>query len=104
MLSIPHCLDNRLIDGGKIVSPKHQPQFTPQKHFFPLLVLISLKRLNKPQGLVRPGYLGKLKKFIHLIGSRTRDLHAASSIVPQPLCHLLGTNFEFENEGSAFIW
>jgi hypothetical protein len=27
-------LDNRLIDGGKVVSPTHQPHFTLQKHFF----------------------------------------------------------------------
>jgi hypothetical protein len=25
-------LDNRLIDGGKDVSPTHPPHFTPQKH------------------------------------------------------------------------
>jgi hypothetical protein len=34
MLWIPHCLDNRLIDGGKVVSPTHQPHFTSQKHYF----------------------------------------------------------------------
>jgi hypothetical protein len=34
MLRIPHCLDNRLIDGGKVVSPTHQPYFTPQKHYY----------------------------------------------------------------------
>jgi hypothetical protein len=34
MLRIPHCLDNRLIDGGKVVSPTRQPHFTPQKHYF----------------------------------------------------------------------
>jgi hypothetical protein len=34
MLRIPHCLDNRLTDGGKVVSPTHQPQFTPQKHYY----------------------------------------------------------------------
>jgi hypothetical protein len=34
MLRIPHCLDNRLIDGGKVVSPTHQPRFTPQKHYY----------------------------------------------------------------------
>jgi hypothetical protein len=27
-------LDNRLIDGGKIVSPTHQLHFTPQKHYY----------------------------------------------------------------------
>jgi hypothetical protein len=32
MLRIPHCLDNRLTDGGKVVSPTHRPHFTPQKH------------------------------------------------------------------------
>jgi hypothetical protein len=34
MLRIPHCLDNRLIDGDKFVRPKHRQHFTPQKHFF----------------------------------------------------------------------
>jgi hypothetical protein len=27
-------LDNRLMDGGKVVSLMHQPHFTPQKLFF----------------------------------------------------------------------
>jgi hypothetical protein len=27
-------LDNRLIDGGKVVSPTNQPHFTPQKLYF----------------------------------------------------------------------
>jgi hypothetical protein len=34
MLRIPHCLDNRLIDGGKVVSLMHPPHFTPQKHYY----------------------------------------------------------------------
>jgi hypothetical protein len=33
MLRIPHYLDNRLTDGGKVVSPTHRPHFTPQKHY-----------------------------------------------------------------------
>jgi hypothetical protein len=33
MLRILHCLNSRLIDGGKVVSPTHQPHFTPQKHY-----------------------------------------------------------------------
>jgi hypothetical protein len=46
------------------------------------------QRLNKPQGLVRPERLGKLKKkFIHLIVSRTHDLPACS-VVSQPLRYL----------------
>jgi hypothetical protein len=34
MLSIPDCLDNRLTDGGQVVSPTHLPHFTPQKHYY----------------------------------------------------------------------
>jgi hypothetical protein len=77
MLKIPHCLDNLLIDGGKVVSPTLRPHFTPQKHEFFLMfpVLISVRG---PQGLVRPEGLGKLK--FHLIRSRTRDLLACSFI------------------------
>jgi hypothetical protein len=33
MLWIPHCLDNRLTDGGEVVSLTHLLS-TPQKHFF----------------------------------------------------------------------
>jgi hypothetical protein len=39
-----------------------------------LLVLISVTRLSKPQGVARPEGLGKIKKIIQLIGSQTRDL------------------------------
>jgi hypothetical protein len=34
MLRIPHCLDNRLTDGGKVASPTHRPRSTPQKHYY----------------------------------------------------------------------
>jgi hypothetical protein len=64
MLRIPHCLDNRLIDGCKVVSLTHTPHFTPQKHYYFNVsgVLISVRgwlntrahnfclRLSKPQG------------------------------------------------------
>jgi hypothetical protein len=34
MLRIPHCLDNRLTDGGKVVSPTHRPLlYSPEKLF-----------------------------------------------------------------------
>jgi hypothetical protein len=29
MLRIPHCLENQLIDGGKVVNPTRRPRFTP---------------------------------------------------------------------------
>jgi hypothetical protein len=34
MLKIPHCLDSRLTDGGKVVSPTHRLRSTTQKHYF----------------------------------------------------------------------
>jgi hypothetical protein len=34
MLRISHYLDNRLTDGGKVVSPTHGPHFTPQKYSY----------------------------------------------------------------------
>jgi hypothetical protein len=32
MLIISHYLDNRLTDGGKVVSPTHLPRSAPQTH------------------------------------------------------------------------
>jgi hypothetical protein len=40
MLRIPHCLDNRLIDGGEVVS------LTPQKHFSATVLLKELRKLR----------------------------------------------------------
>jgi hypothetical protein len=90
MLRIPYYLDNQLTDGVKVVSPKHQPRSTPQKHYFSSVNYFSASdthfywRLSEPQGRVRPEGLGKLKKSIDLMGSRTDSLPACS-IVPQPL-------------------
>jgi hypothetical protein len=77
MFRIPHCLDNRLTDVGKVVSPTHQPRSTPQIYYF------SASGTHEPQGLVRPEGLGELKEFIHLIETRFCNLPACN-IVPQP--------------------
>jgi hypothetical protein len=68
MLRIPHCLDNRLTDGGKVISPTHRPRSTPQKHYFSTSSIHFCYRLSEPPCLERPQGLGKLKKFIRLIG------------------------------------
>jgi hypothetical protein len=34
MIRTPHCLDNWLIDGGKVVSLTHPTHFTAQKHYY----------------------------------------------------------------------
>jgi hypothetical protein len=57
MLRIPHCLDSRLTDDSKLVSPTHQPHFTPQKHSGTHFCY----RLSKSQGLIRPELLSGLK-------------------------------------------
>jgi hypothetical protein len=64
-LRIPQYLDNRLTDGGKVVSLTRRPPFTPQKGSWYSFLLEA-----------------EDEKF-HLIGTRTRDLPACS-IVPQP--------------------
>jgi hypothetical protein len=62
MLRIPYCLDSRFRDGGKVVSPTHQPHFTPQKHYyFYVSGTHFCWRLSKPQGLVWLEGLGKFK-------------------------------------------
>jgi hypothetical protein len=53
MLRIQHCLDNRLTDGGKIVSPTHRQRSAPQKHYFSASDTLFCLRLSKPQGLER---------------------------------------------------
>jgi hypothetical protein len=73
MLRIPHCLDT-LRAGGALL----------RNIIFLLLVLISVKRLSKIQGLVLLKGLGKLKKFGDLIGIRTRDRPACSTMPPAP--------------------
>jgi hypothetical protein len=66
MLRIPHYLDNRLTDGGRVVSRAHPQHFTPQKHYyFPVCGTHFCERLSKPQGLVRPEGLGKFKNSPH---------------------------------------
>jgi hypothetical protein len=73
MSRIELCLDNRLTDGGKVISPTHRPHFTPQKHYyFSASGTHFCKKLSKSQGLVRPKGLGKLKKI------------TSSGLEPQP--------------------
>jgi hypothetical protein len=63
VLRTPHCLDSRLADGGKVISPMYLLHFTPQKHYFSASGTHFCQRLSEPQGLVWPEGSGKLKKF-----------------------------------------
>jgi hypothetical protein len=72
--------DNRLTNGGKVVSLTCRPLFTPQGR---LLVLVSVRDWVDPRAILRLEGLGQLKKKNDFIGTRTCDLPACS-IVPQP--------------------
>jgi hypothetical protein len=79
MSRLPHYLDNRLIDGGKVVSLTRRPPFTPQEDSW---YSFLLRDWVIPRARVQLEGLSQLKEN-HLIGTRTCDL-LACSIVPQP--------------------
>jgi hypothetical protein len=49
-----------------------------------LMVLISVKRLRRPQSYSAAGRIRSIEKSNDLIGNRTRDL-PTFSVVPQPI-------------------
>jgi hypothetical protein len=67
------------LEGGKVVSPTHRPSL-PQEGF---LVLISAKRLSRPQGHNATGRIKSLKNSSDSLRNRTGDLPVCSA-VPQP--------------------
>jgi hypothetical protein len=78
MLRIPHCIDNRLTDGGKAVSPTHRPRSSPQKLFVCLQYSFLLEAENTPGTIATGRFRSIEKKFIDFVGSRTRDLPACN--------------------------
>jgi hypothetical protein len=62
MMRVPRCLDNRLIDDGKAVSPMHRT-LLPRNIIFFLMVPVLI--LSKPQDLVWLEGLGKFKISPH---------------------------------------
>jgi hypothetical protein len=76
---LPHLLENRVTDGGEVISIMRQPPFTPGR----FLGLISVRGWVDRRVIVRLEGLGQLKHSSDLIGNRNRDLPACS-MVPQP--------------------
>jgi hypothetical protein len=63
MLGIPHCIDNRLTDSGKVICPMHRLRSTPQKHYFSVSGTHFWLEAEWTPGPSAAGRLGKLKKF-----------------------------------------
>jgi hypothetical protein len=63
MWRFPHCLENRLTDGGEVVTLTRRLRSTPQKHCFSVPGTYFYWRLSKLQVLVRLEGLGKFKKI-----------------------------------------
>jgi hypothetical protein len=80
MLRIPHCLDSRLTDGGRVVNLKRRSRSTLQKYF---LVLISV--------WVNPRARGRLEGLGKSSGLERET--SAWSILRQPLHHLCHTHW-----------
>jgi hypothetical protein len=66
------CLDNRLIDGGEVVSLTRRPPLTSPREDF--LVLILLEAESTPGAINAAGRL--IEKLNELVGNRTRGLTA----------------------------
>jgi hypothetical protein len=58
---LPHFLDNRLTDGGEIVSLRRRPPFGPQEYSW---YSFMLEAESTPRGIVRLEGLGQLKNVI----------------------------------------
>jgi hypothetical protein len=55
MLRLPHYLDKRLINGGKVVSPTRRPHFTPRFIFLKIPDEVDFFKLTNPSGRTGPG-------------------------------------------------
>jgi hypothetical protein len=88
MLRIPHCLDKRLTDGGKVVSLTHRPYFTPQKHYyFNVSSMHFCWRLSKSQGLVSYHNHKNIKLFFFFFGWSETEftiIEAITGLLYQP--------------------
>jgi hypothetical protein len=89
-LRLPHSLDNRLTDGGKLSALRADRPLPPMKipgtHFY--------QRLSRPQA---HNAAGRIRKYSDVIGNRTRDT-SACSIVFQP------TTLPCDSQNMSFVY
>jgi hypothetical protein len=79
MSRLPHFLDNRLTNGGGVVSPMHWLLFTPRKSPHTHIC----QRLSQPSHSATRR-IRSIEKSNDLLGNQNHDL-LACSIVPQPI-------------------
>jgi hypothetical protein len=83
MSRLPHFLDNRLSDGGEVVSLTRRP-------------LVTARKISGTHFCWRPyaaGRIRSIEKSKHLVGNRNRDF-PARGIVPQPTTLPRASNFD----------
>jgi hypothetical protein len=79
MVRIPHCLDNRLTDGSKVVSPTHRSRSTPQKHYFSASLWSSAQ--SSCLQIQRPGFDSRgYQIFWEVVGLERGPLSLVSTI------------------------
>jgi hypothetical protein len=69
MLRTPHCLDNRLIDSGKVVSLTHQPRSTPQKHYH-TQIIYNIHKSPEMHSFRVKAFLNPLNDNLNAVNSR----------------------------------
>jgi hypothetical protein len=84
MSRLSHFLDSQLTDGGEVVSLTRRPPFTPQEDFWYSFLLEAESTPSHSAA----GTITSIEKFSDLIGNRTGDLPACST-VPQSTTYRL---------------
>jgi hypothetical protein len=68
MLRIPHCLDNRLTDGGKVVSPTHRPLlYSPETLFLSFWYIIRIIKSRRMRWAGHVARMGEKRNVYRLL-------------------------------------
>jgi hypothetical protein len=102
MLGIPHCLDNRFLDGGD-VRFTHRPRSSPQKNVYFYLWYTFLLVNERTQGPMQLEELDNCKQFNYLVWSRNLSLPDRSIVLQQVNLKYSGYNLPIAKK-NAVSW